>query len=295
MPDEFCPRCGTPRDNGLRLCGGCGLDLEQIDAVATQLQHAHGCAMVEGNEVVNHLVGKNLLTRKEWQKDERSGTSGIRRVVVQSRDRRTFAFDATDGGGKTVLHVEGCTSKSQLDAFLGELRASCPDAAFELAHPSYRLLDPVHEEAVQRAKSAVKFNEEEQKRRKAAMAQWPEAKVKTYDNHQDYAKDAPKMIRDGWTPAQEVSDKGKVSIAGTVGKTVVTGGLGLITGLSHKGNKLTVTWVKQPKAYVPQEFVPVPPVPAPRVFPHEPYFNARNIAPVDPGREYPPALDRRAV
>lgn len=65
-----------------------------------------------------------------------------------------------------------------------------------------------------------------------------------------------------------------------------SGGLGLITGLSHKSDKVTVTWVKQPKGFVPKEFLEVPDVPAPRAFAHEPYFGAAILSPVRRGEEF---------
>jgi hypothetical protein len=155
-----------------------------------------------------------------------------------------------------------------------------------VAHPSHGLADPIADQAARAQKQAIEFNQKEQKRREQAAGARPELKVKVYDNHKDFEHDAKKMGKDGWMPQQEVGDKGKVSVTGTIGKTVFTGGLGLITGVSHKSGKLTVTWVKAPRGFVPREFVDVPEVPAPRMFQPEPYFAATLLAQVPPGREF---------
>jgi hypothetical protein len=49
---------------------------------------------------------------------------------------------------------------------------------------------------------------------------------------------------------------------------------------------LRVTWIKQPPGSIPQDYRDVPEVPAPRTFPHEYFFRARLVDPVDPGQEF---------
>jgi hypothetical protein len=250
------------------------------------LNHAHGMATIEQGEVVNATRGKNLVTRKEWQKEDRIPVAAMRNVLVQSRDRLTFQFNAVDVRGKVVLSIEGCTSKPELDAFFRELVAANSNIVVELAHPSHGLTDLDHEAAEKEAKRAIKFNEEEEKRRKAALGLRPEVKVKTYDNHKDYEHDAKKMAKDGWMPEGQTGARGGASLAGTGAKILLTGGLGAITGFSRKGDKITVTWVKQPPGFVPRDYMIVPEVPAPRVFPHEPYFQAGLLQPVQRGQEF---------
>jgi hypothetical protein len=198
----------------------------------------------------------------------------------------TFGLRATDASEKTLLDISGITSKADLDAFMRSFESINPDASLELAHPSFGLPDPAHEEAKKAAKRALEFNAAEQKRREKALGARPELKVKTYDNHKEFERDAKKMARDGWMPEQQASDKGRVSVRGTVAKTVLTGGLGMITGQSHKSNKLTVAWVKQPPGFVPKDFVDVPTVPDSRVFPSEPYFGATLTRPIKKGEEF---------
>ena len=250
------------------------------------LNHAHGIATVEQGEVVNATRGKNLVTRKEWQKEDRIPVATLRNVLVQSRDRLTFQFDALDVRGKVVLGIEGCTSKQELDAFFRELVAANSNIVVELAHPSHGLTDLEHEAAEKEAKQAIKFNEDEEKRRKAALGLRPEVKVKIYNNHKDYEHDAKKMSKDGWFPEGQTGARGGASLAGTGAKILLTGGLGAITGFSRKGDKITVTWVKQPPGFVPRDYMVVPEVPAPRVFSPEPYFQARLLHPVRRGQEF---------
>lgn len=250
------------------------------------LDHAKGTLTIETGDVVNIERGKNLITRKEWVKETRFAANRPRRILVHSRDRLTFGLHAMDASDKTLLEISGITSKGDLDAFIRSFASINPDASLELAHPSLGLPDPAHEEAKKAAKRATEFNSAEQKRREKALGARPELKVKTYDNHKDFERDAKKMARDGWMPEQQASDKGRVSVRGTVAKTVLTGGLGMITGLSHKGNKLTVTWVKQPPGFMPKDFIDVPAVPDPRSFPSEPYFSATLLGPVKKGEEF---------
>ena len=250
------------------------------------LDHDHGTLTIEAGEVVNREHGKNPLTRKEWDKETRVGCGDVAWVLVKSRDRSVFSFALLDAAGRVRFEVNGCRSKPALDAVLGDLAASSPSASIWLAHPSYGLTDPVHERAKKAQKQALDFNRDEEKRRERALGARPEIKVKRYNNHKDYQKDANKMARDGWMPEQQISDRGKVSLGGTAAKTLMTGGLGLITGMSHKSDKITVTWVKQPKGFIPRDFVEVPDVPAPRVFEPELYFAATLVAPVAAGQEF---------
>jgi hypothetical protein len=70
-------------------------------------------------------------------------------------------------------------------------------------------------------------------------------KMKSYKNEKEFNRDAPKMERDGWT-LQTTGDKDRhTAIGRTLGKTVLTGGIGLLlSGRSKKGDAITATWVK---------------------------------------------------
>ena len=116
------------------------------------LNHAHGTLTIEADDIVNREHGKNPLTRKEWDKEVRVGVGTIAWILVQSRDRLSFDFDLIDGTRKSMLHVADCAPKADLDAFLRDFAAATPSALIQLAHPSYGLPDPVHEQAKQAAK-----------------------------------------------------------------------------------------------------------------------------------------------
>jgi len=298
---KACPQCGALVAKDAAWCGKCGFSGgapavtpvprseplgPSVGEPLVGLRHAHGVVAIAQGEVINATHGKNLVTRKEWQKEDRLAAANLRNVLVQSRDRLTFRFDAMDVRGKVVLSIEGCTTKPEIDTFLHDLTAANPNIVVELAHPSYGLADPQHDAASRDAKRAIDFNQDEEKRRKAALGVRPEVKVKIYEKHKDYAHDAPKMTKDGWMPEGQTTDRGGKSLAGTGAKILLTGGLGAITGFSHKDNKITVTWVKQPPGFVPREYMMVPEVPAPRMFPREPYFEATLLAPVRPGEEF---------
>jgi hypothetical protein len=298
---QACPRCGAMVASDAAWCGRCSWSrtaaaVPQQQWPAPQgappkeplvgLGHANGVVAVVQTEVVNATHGKNLVTRKEWQKEERIPVATLRNVLVQSHDRVTFRFDAADTYEKVVLSIEGCTSKPELDSFLRDLVAANPNVVVELAHPSFGLRDPQHDAARNEANRAIAFNQAEEKRRNAALGARPEVKVKTYDNPKDYEHDARQMAKGGWIPEGQTGTRGGASLAGTGAKLLLTGGLGAITGFSHKGDKITVTWVKQPPGFVPKDYLVVPEVPAPRTYPHEPYFTATLVAPVRRGEEF---------
>lgn len=298
---QACPQCGAVVAKDAAWCGKCGFSrlAPAVSAIVQAgspspavteplvgLRHAHGVIAIAQGEVINATHGKNLVTRKEWQKEDRVAVATLRNVLVQSHDRLTFRFDAMDVRGKVVLSVEGCTSKPEMDAFFRDLVAADSNIVVGLAHPSYGLPDPQHDAAEREAKRAIDFNRDEEKRRKAALGVRPEVKVKIYEKHKDYAHDAPKMTKDGWMPEGQTTDRGGKSLAGTGAKILLTGGLGAITGFSHKDNKITVTWVKQPPGFAPRDYMVVPEVPAPRMFPPEPYFAATLLAPVRRGEEF---------
>jgi hypothetical protein len=238
-----------------------------------QLVHSRGFLVIDRGALVNHTVGKKLFTRKEWEKDESLAVGEITVVQVVSRDRREFAVVVTGQFGKTQVEVDGIKSKSDLDTFLRELAAANPRTALWLAHPSHGLPDPIHENAVKAAAQAAKYNEDESKRQLAAANLKPKVLVKIYDKHRDYAKDAPRMAVQGWMPQGETSSAGALKGSAR-------------TGYKGKEPKITVTWVRQPAPYVPREFAVVPPIPAPRQFPPEPYFAAKLVNPVRPGEEF---------
>jgi hypothetical protein len=69
-------------------------------------------------------------------------------------------------------------------------------------------------------------------------------KVKTYKNAKDYEKDAAKMLEDGWQIQGQSSSQGRVRM----GRTIVKGAVLLpwaIMRPSRKGEKMTVTWIKE--------------------------------------------------
>jgi hypothetical protein len=263
--------------------------VEPIVQLIAEVQHENGTAGLapDYSVLVIRTTGRNALTRREWRKEERKPLSQIVYIFVHSRDRQTFGFDTCDQNNKWIAHVMGCTNKAALDTLMREIADHSPQIRIDLAHPSYGLPDPVHEQAKAEKDRAVEFNRVEAKWRQAAAA-GPEVRVKTYDKAKDYQSDAPHMARQGWAPEGQTAGRGKVSAGGTAGKLILTGGLGAITGFSRKGDKITVTWVKQPPTHTPRPFVAVPDVPAPRTFPPEPYFSANLVDPVSPGDEYPP-------
>ena len=263
--------------------------VEPIIQLIGEVQHENGTAGLapDYSALVIRTTGRNALTRREWRKEELKPLSQIVYIFVHSRDRQTFGFDACDQNNKWIAHVMGCTNKAALDTLMREIADHSPQIRIDLAHPSYGLPDPVHEQAKAERDRAVEFNRVEERWRQAAAA-GPQVLVKTYDKAKDYQSDAPRMARQGWAPEGQTAGRGKVSAGGTAGKLILTGGLGAITGFSRKGDKVTVTWVKQPPTHDPRPFLAVPEVPAPRTFPPEPYFTAQLVDPVRPGDEYPP-------
>ena len=83
-----------------------------------------------------------------------------------------------------------------------------------------------------------------------------QAQVKTYKSDKDFEKDARKMLRDDWSIQGQSVHQGKVALGRTLGKAVLTGGIGLaLSGRSRRDDTITVTWFKggeaetsQPKA-----------------------------------------------
>ena len=257
--------------------------------LAGEVRQEHGTVGLgqDGSDLVIRTTGKNLITRKQWNKEQQIPLSEASSIMVVSRDRQTFSFDISDEGGRSLIHVAGVPSKAEMDTLVHELTSHHPQMQAFLAHPSQGLPDPAHERAKQERDSAIRFNREEERARNAAAAR-PEVKVKTYDNAKDYEKDAGHMGRGGWVPEGQAAGRGKVSVGGTATKLVLTAGLGAITGFSRKSDRITVTWVKTPPSHVPNDFLPIPDVPAPRAFPPEPYFSARLTAPVAQGEEFTP-------
>jgi hypothetical protein len=72
--------------------------------------------------------------------------------------------------------------------------------------------------------------------------------VKEYKNAKEFQKDAQKMLSAGWRMEGQTSGNA-VSAGGTAAKLALTGGLGLITGMSKK-TVTTVTWVNDAPAAV---------------------------------------------
>ncbi|HLJ66503.1 MAG TPA: hypothetical protein VKX16_03995 [Chloroflexota bacterium] len=70
-------------------------------------------------------------------------------------------------------------------------------------------------------------------------------KVKSYKDEKEFERDAKKMMKGGWEIQSQTSKEQKTAIGRTLGKTVLTGGIGLaIMGRSKKGDRFTVTWVR---------------------------------------------------
>ena len=79
----------------------------------------------------------------------------------------------------------------------------------------------------------------------AAPKRAPQVKVQTYKSDKEFQKHAEKMLRDGWRIEGQTGHQGKVAIGRTVGKAVLTGGIGLaLMGRSRKNDTITVTWLK---------------------------------------------------
>jgi hypothetical protein len=73
----------------------------------------------------------------------------------------------------------------------------------------------------------------------------PELKMKSYKNEKEFNQDSVKMVRDGWTLQGSQEKDRHTAVGRTVGKAVLTGGVGLLlTGRSKKGDAITVTWVR---------------------------------------------------
>jgi hypothetical protein len=262
---------------------------EPAQPLVSESDHARGTVglSADGGNLVVRTHGKNPLTRKEWQKEEAKALALIGRILVVSRDRVTFGFEVYDGGDKTLFRIDGCSSKESLDVTMHAIAERAPHIRIELAHPSHGIPDPFPDEVKTQRKTAEAFNRQEQGARENSMRQL--VKIKNYDNGKDYARDANSMAKAGWMPQGESAGRGKVSVGGTAGKLVLTAGLGAITGMSRKGSKMTVTWVKQLPYHEPRVFMIVPGIPEARTFPHEPYFTATNLARMQAGDEYPAA------
>ncbi len=223
-----------------------------------ELPHATGSLGLSADRTVLVLRthGKNAVTRREWHKEEPLPLTSIDRILAVSPDRSIFGLEIYYRQGKSIFEVGGITPKENLDATLQTIHASAPQIPIDLAHPSHGIPDPVPDEIKKQRKSAESFNKDELNARANSGRQ--EVKVKNYDNGKDYARDAPSMAKQGWSPQGETAGRGKVSVGGTAGKLVLTGGLGAITGLSHKGSKITVTWVRQLPFHQARELLPVP-------------------------------------
>jgi hypothetical protein len=73
----------------------------------------------------------------------------------------------------------------------------------------------------------------------------PAVDIVTYKTPKDYEKDAKKRIAGGWQMQGQSSLNSQVAVGRTVGKAVLTGGVGLLlSGRSKKGGGITVTWIK---------------------------------------------------
>jgi hypothetical protein len=82
----------------------------------------------------------------------------------------------------------------------------------------------------------------------------PTIQVKTYSGAKEYEKDAPRMVGAGWQMEGQSGTQGKVNM----GRSLVKAGVFLpwaIMRPSRKGDKLTITWVKTPKATADQQSV----------------------------------------
>jgi hypothetical protein len=73
----------------------------------------------------------------------------------------------------------------------------------------------------------------------------PETRVKTYSSDKQIRKGRAPHGPPGLVPQGQVGSSGRASLTGTAVETGMTGGLGFITGFSRKGEKITVTWVRQ--------------------------------------------------
>lgn len=73
----------------------------------------------------------------------------------------------------------------------------------------------------------------------------PEIRVVSYKKLADYEKDARKRAKTGWRVETHVEQERRVAKGRTLGKTVLTGGVGLVlTGRSKKGDAITITWIR---------------------------------------------------
>jgi len=80
----------------------------------------------------------------------------------------------------------------------------------------------------------------------APVASNQRVQVKVYKNAKAYQKDAPNMAGKGWLPEGQIQAAQRVAVGRTVGKVVLTGGVGLLlSGRSKKGEEITVTYVRR--------------------------------------------------
>lgn len=86
--------------------------------------------------------------------------------------------------------------------------------------------------------------------RRQPMGDWYKDKsltshVEVYNNEKDFKKEASKAAKEGWQPSQIVTGEGHINRARTVGRAVLTGGLGLmVTGRSRSKGKITVSFLR---------------------------------------------------
>lgn len=286
-------------DAGLKRPRDTEVAANLAEPLAYEVTHDQGSIGLNAHDELEvRMQGRNPITRRQWQRASCTPCADVGGVLVASRDRKVFGVDVWDRKGALAERVRGVNNKSALDALLSRLEADGTGFRVLLAHPSHGLKDPYPKEIEGERKRALSFNSDEQRARANSGRQ--EVKVKTYENSAAYSRDARRMTSDGWLPQGQSSGRGRVSMSGTAGKLVLTGGLGAVTGFSRKGSKVTVTWTRTLPIHAPRAFLPVPEVPASRTFPPDPYFPVRALTPVEPGHEFPepgkrPELAREIV
>jgi hypothetical protein len=72
-----------------------------------------------------------------------------------------------------------------------------------------------------------------------------EVDIVSYKKLADYERDAKKRVKAGWHVETHVEQERRVAKGRTLGRTVMTGGIGLVIGgRSRKGDAITITWVR---------------------------------------------------
>jgi hypothetical protein len=202
------------------------------------VQHNVGSLDVENGEIVNRMSGKKgFLGREQWHREE---IIPVETVLAAETGRLgdvrlTFYLEGEDLG-KTFLRCTPLAGVGELLQALKEYKPaiSVTTSQSDLANELRRWVPDIE--------VSDRFSE-------GIAAQDARIEVKTYRNEDEYQRDAPRMVTQGWRMEAQTAHRGKVNL----GRTIVKGGLFLpwaVMRPSRQGDPLTVTWYKEAKAAV---------------------------------------------